>query len=50
MEVDVLNLVEMHDQNPTTLGLLQGWYKTSSTPMGGKHSTATLSAASQSKS
>jgi hypothetical protein len=46
---DGLNLVEMHDQNPTAPRPLQGWHKTTSTPVGGKHGTATLSAMLQSK-
>jgi hypothetical protein len=49
-KLDVLNLVETHDQNPTAPGPLQGWHKTISTPVGGKHGMATLSAMPQSKS
>jgi hypothetical protein len=48
-KLDVLNLMEIHDQNPSALGPLQGWHKTSSTPVGGKHCTAPLSATSQGK-
>jgi hypothetical protein len=49
-KLDVLNLVETHAQNPTAPGPLQGWHKTTSTPVGGKHGIATLSAMLQSKS
>jgi hypothetical protein len=48
--LNVLHLVEMHDQNPTGPGPLKEWYKTASVPVGSEHGTAVLTLAPQGKS
>jgi hypothetical protein len=43
-KLNAIHIAETHDQNPVALGPLKEWHSTPSTPVGGKHGTAMLTA------
>jgi hypothetical protein len=43
-KLNAICIAEIHDQNPVAMGPLKEWHSTPSTPVGGRHGTAMLTA------